>query len=330
MAKHYLVIRFSAMGDVLLSLPVLAQAAAQNPDDIFILITRPKFAPYFSNYSNIIVETMDVDVEYRNFYRFFSFVKKIKQQYPIDACIDLHDSLRSRWLRLLFAKKTFVIDKGRKEKKLLTRKKNKKQLVLKHITERYAEVFYKAGLQFKFQPYKEENYFRGIEKPTLEKTQKWIGYAPFAKHKGKRIPKEKRMALLEQLLQLDATIFLFSSREEGGEFVQVKQNNFYISAEKFSAKEELAIISNLDIMICTDSANMHLASIAGVPTISFWGATHSNLGFGALHIALDKKIEVALDTLACRPCSVFGNKKCYRGDYACWQGMDYSRFLENL
>ena len=87
-------------------------------------------------------------------------------------------------------------------------------------------------------------------------------------------------------------------------------------AGRFSFREELAIISNMDLMVSMDSANMHLASLFGVPVISVWGATHPFAGFYGWGQPDENAVQI---DLYCRPCSVFGNKPCYRGDHACMQ-----------
>ncbi len=63
-------------------------------------------------------------------------------------------------------------------------------------------------------------------------------------------------------------------------------------------------------MISMDSANMHLASLLGVPTISIWGATHPDLGFRPYNQPPDHQIEAPEGALKCRPCSVYGGKPC--------------------
>ena len=77
---------------------------------------------------------------------------------------------------------------------------------------------------------------------------------------------------------------------------------------------ELRLISHLDVMLCMDSANMHMASLVGTPAISIWGATSPRAGF--LGWKQQKEDCVELQML-CRPCSIFGNKPCRFGDYRC-------------
>ena len=96
---------------------------------------------------------------------------------------------------------------------------------------------------------------------------------------------------------------------------------------KFSFKEELSIISHMDMMISMDSANMHLASLFGVPVVSIWGATHLFAGFYGWAQSSDNAVQI---DLYCRPCSVFGNKPCYRGDHACMEQLPVEMILEKL
>ena len=83
---------------------------------------------------------------------------------------------------------------------------------------------------------------------------------------------------------------------------------------KLNMRTELNLMSHLDVMLSMDSANMHLASLVNIPVVSIWGATHPYAGFmGWRQLPVNT---VQLD-LSCRPCSVYGQKPCWRGDYAC-------------
>ena len=81
-----------------------------------------------------------------------------------------------------------------------------------------------------------------------------------------------------------------------------------------SLHQELILMSHLDVMISMDSSNMHLASLTGTPVVSVWGATHPYAGFLGWGQTAENAIQIDLE---CRPCSIFGQKPCRRGDYAC-------------
>jgi ADP-heptose:LPS heptosyltransferase len=81
-----------------------------------------------------------------------------------------------------------------------------------------------------------------------------------------------------------------------------------------SIAEELEIMGEMQAMVTMDSANMHLASLVNVPVISLWGPTHPYAGFYGFQQDPLNAVQV---NLGCRPCSVFGNTSCWRGDHAC-------------
>ena len=90
---------------------------------------------------------------------------------------------------------------------------------------------------------------------------------------------------------------------------------------------ELTFMSTLDIMISMDSANMHLASLVGIPVVSIWGATHPYAGFMGWGQSIDNAIQI---DLPCRPCSIYGNKPCMRGDYACLKNISPEQIVEKV
>ena len=83
----------------------------------------------------------------------------------------------------------------------------------------------------------------------------------------------------------------------------------------------------LDVMVSMDSANMHLASLVGTPVVSVWGATHPYAGF----MGFGQKEENAIQLdMPCRPCSIYGNKPCHRGDYACLRDIAPARIINKV
>ena len=77
---------------------------------------------------------------------------------------------------------------------------------------------------------------------------------------------------------------------------------------------EMDLIANLDCVVTMDSLVMHLASLVATPVVSVWGATHPGLGFLGYGVSSGNVLQA---DMACRPCSVFGNKPCRYGDYRC-------------
>ncbi|MGR3808938.1 glycosyltransferase family 9 protein [Jiulongibacter sp. NS-SX5] len=323
--KTYLIIRFSAMGDIILTLPVLVEALLQNPGVQFKVLTRPKFTVFFEGYDRIEVLPFDIDSEFKGLFGIWRLTRRLKKKYAFDAIFDLHQNLRSGLIKLFLPLiPSFTLNKGRSEKRALTRKKNKIRKELKSSTERYADVLRKAGLIVNLSTTVPFNYFKNLPSPELEKNRTWIGIAPFAQHAGKIWPIHK----IEEVISKSSSDILFLLFGGGEKEVEVlsalsqKYSNTHLAAGQYSLKEELGYIAQLDQMLCMDSSNMHLAAISGVPTISVWGATHSDAGFGPYGAQDHKKAEIEPHLLPCRPCSVYGKEPCHRGDYACLNQLD--------
>ena len=242
-----------------------------------------------------------------------------------DMFADLHDVLRTKVLRTLFRvlgkSRIACIDKGRKEKKQLTSGMHRKEL--KSTFERYRDVFTALGLPFTpnfTSLFKESK--GNIDDLTAiippKGNEFWIGIAPFARHAGKIYPLEK----MEEVVSIlsgrgDVRLIFFGNGPEEEKIISNWCGRYpntvsFIGKSNFNG--ELRLISHLDAMLCMDSANMHMASLAGVPAISIWGATSPLAGFLGWRQSKEDCIELQLN---CRPCSIFGNKPCKFGDYHC-------------
>ena len=90
------------------------------------------------------------------------------------------------------------------------------------------------------------------------------------------------------------------------------------------------MIRMLDLMIAMDSSNMHLASLSGIRTISIWGGTHPAFGFSAIGQPDEYHIQPPEGILTCRPCSVFGGKKCIYPTIRCMELIRASDLYDRL
>ena len=112
-------------------------------------------------------------------------------------------------------------------------------------------------------------------------------------------------------------LFLFGGGKQETEILNEWEKKYPATialAGKLKLNGELALMSQLDVMISMDSANMHMASLTHTPVISLWGATHPWGGFMGWGQSAENAIQI---DLPCRPCSIFGHKPCLREDYAC-------------
>lgn len=315
--KHILVLRFSAMGDVAMAVPVIKSLILQNKDVKVTVVSRPFLKPLFSHLENVTFMGVDIDEEYKGVYGLWNLATELKSL-KFDAIADLHNVLRTKILRTFLSssiKLIEVIDKGRKEKKALTSTKNKIFTPLKSTHERYADVFRSLGFEIELnhngllskRPLPEEFEFQS-------ENSKKIGIAPFAQYPYKMYPldlMEKVIALLLKEPQIE--IYFFGGGKKEKEQINQLIEKFPETnscAGKYNLEEELKVISNLDAMIAMDSANAHLASIFGVKTITLWGATHPFAGFFPFLQPLSNGLIPDLQKYPDLPCSIYGNKTC--------------------
>lgn len=334
MLKKILVLRFSAMGDVALIVPVVRSLVAEHKDVEVTIVTRPKFAAFFTGIDRVIVFEADVDHKFKGFFGIRQLFRALILKNNYDVVIDLHDHIRTVILRNLFkifGKRVIVFDKGRKEKKAFARKENKTTKPLPHTVERYHQAFEKAGFTFKLlkPPYliPMEESKKLIEawfvKKGLVKNEKWIGIAPFAMHKSKIWPIANYPKLIDSILKkMPAKFFLFGGGDEEIQYFEDLQSLFpeqcVIVAGRLKLPQELTLMHHLDLMVCVDSSNMHLAALSNTPILSIWGGTHPDVGFAPFGQNNEASIlQISRDELPCRPCSVYGKETSLRGDFAC-------------
>lgn len=314
---HLLVIRLSALGDVAMTVPVLKAFTLQYPEVRLTVLTRPFFKPLFKGLENTTVFEADLNDHHKGFYglwRLYSELTKIE----VDAVADLHNVLRTNILKkyFLLGDTAYVqIDKGRREKKELTRPKNKVFKPLKSTFERYADVFRKIGFDLQLEKALPQSRLPMPSIASLDltrDTRKWIGIAPFAAFDGKMYPMEMMEKVVQTLNNTNRyKILLFGGgplEKTALSDLSFAYENVANTAGTYSFEEELALISNLDVMLSMDSGNAHLAAMYGVPTITIWGVTHPYAGFYPF------QQDEALALLADReqfpqiPTSVYGNK----------------------
>jgi len=323
---HILVIRFSALGDVAMTVPVLYSVGKQYPMHEFTILSKENMAPLFGNMpANVHFRGVNLE-KYKGMVGLNNlFYELYKEDY--DAVADLHDVIRTMFIRMAFKlkdKPVASIEKSRMAKRALARKNNKIKTQLKGSIQRYVKVFdnlgYPVNLDF--------HSIFGDTLPDLPEDLKastglhegmhWMGVAPFARHKGKIYPLEQMEKVLEILnAQDNVRIFLFGSGRTEGQWCrncEAQMKNVTSLVSRFELKKELILMSHLDVMLSMDSANMHLAFLTHTPVVSIWGATHPYAGFSGLQVEGSEIVQVPMD---CRPCSIYGNKPCYKGNYEC-------------
>lgn len=318
MSPHILVIRLSAMGDVAMTVPVLRAFSLQYPNTKITVVSRPFFKPFFDDIENITFFPIDLKERHKGFLgllRLFSDLRKLN----IDAVADLHNVLRSKIIRTLFAlngKNVAATNKGRQDKKALTKLAIKIISPTKTMFDRHSETFEKLGFKINLNnPTFPEKAILSDEiiKITGKKEENWIGIAPFAQYESKVYPIDLMQQVIDELAKNASNkILLFGGgSEEIKKLNQLKNNhkNVIVLAGKTNLKEELSIISNLNVMLSMDSGNAHIVAMLGVKVITLWGATHPFAGFQPFHQPDDFCLTSDRKQYPFLPTSVYGNKK---------------------
>ena len=317
--QHIAVIRLSAMGDVAMTVPVIRAFVEQFPDVKITVVSRPFFKPFFDGIPNVDFFAIDVKERHKGFAGLLKLYADLKQL-NIDAVADLHNVLRSQIIRTLFAlsgKKIAATDKGRADKKALTRPKNKIFKPVKTMVQRHLDTFKKLGFEIdlsnsKFP--KKVILAKDILAITGEKeNNKWIGIAPFAQYESKVYPLDLMQQVIDQLaLAKNNKIFLFGGGNKEIEMLNSSahgKENVINVAGKLKLPQELDLISNLNVMLSMDSGNAHIAAMLGIKVITLWGATHPFAGFSPFNQPLENCLVSDREKFPMLPTSVYGNKK---------------------
>jgi len=302
-----------------MTVPVIKAFVLQNPDVKITFVSRPFFKPFFDGIPNINFFGVDLKKRHKGFFGLLRLFSDLKQL-DVDAVADLHNVLRSKIVRNLFAlsgKKVAFTDKGRAGKKALTRSQNKVFKSLKMMVERHIETFQKLGFPIDLSHPKFVD--KAVLSPDVLKLSgeknnlKWIGIAPFAQYDSKVYPQDLMQTVIDELAKNNTyKIFLFGGGNKEIEILNAfasDKQNVINAAGKISFQEELQLISNLDIMLSMDSGNAHIAAMLGIRTITLWGATHPYAGFSAFNQPFENCLVSDRKQYPLLPTSVYGNKK---------------------
>lgn len=330
---HILVIRLSAMGDVAMTVPVLLAFARAYPEIKITVVTKAFFTPIFSDLPNVAIHIADVKNRHKGILGLWRLFKELSTL-RIDAVADLHNVLRSSIVKQFFSFKGVTvkqIDKGRREKKLLVSSKKNHFKPLKTTHERYADVF--RALGFRLQLSADNVLPSRKQHIDYKKDKVQIGIAPFAAFVGKQYPLRQ---MEEVIRRLDGAneyeILLFGGGVKEINILDAIAQKFKscrVIAGRFPFSEELAIISNLHLMVAMDSGNAHLAAMYGIPTITLWGVTHPYAGFYPFGQDAENSLLSNRDKYPLIPTSIYGNK-FPKGYENCMETISPSNVVEKI
>lgn len=316
--KRMLIIRFSALGDVAMTIPAIYSLAVKYPELHIDVVTRPFFARLFINApSNITVHGVDLNGEFKGIngtFRLLRFLAGLKPDYVAD----LHNVLRT-WIIdryfLMRGVKVAMVDKLRKNRKDVL----KKGIEQPNFIERYIDVFRQLGFQVSLTF---QTLFHNSKNDTsIEILHPAVGIAPFARYYNKTYPPALMKEAVDLLAAEGYNVYLFGGRgKEAEELAHWQADNDRCTslAGRFALEEEIALMSEMDLMVSMDSANQHMAGLAGTKVLSIWGSTTPGCGF----LGYGQKVENTIClNLECQPCTVAGSPECPLGHLNCMNGI---------
>ncbi len=306
-----LVVRFSSIGDIVLTTPILRCIKQQLKDVELHYITKNNFLSVIEN--NIYVDKV------------FTIKDSLKDVIPqlkkenYDYIIDLHHNVRTLRLKTALGKKSFSFNKLNWEKFLVVNfKKNKLPNI--HIVDRYFETVQSLGVN---------NDGKGLDYFINEKDEIDIPSAlPSMFHQDyhalvvggsyftKQIPITK---LKEICAKSSLPLILLGGKEDAAiaeQVYQLHKNKTINLCGKLNLNQSASVIQQATKVITSDTGLMHIAAAFKKDIISLWGNTIPEFGMGPYLAGKNSQILEVKD-LSCRPCSKLGYKKCPKGHFKC-------------
>jgi ADP-heptose:LPS heptosyltransferase len=326
-----LIIRFSSIGDIVLTTPVVRCLKKQLPEAEIHYLTKRSFAkileanPYISK-----VHYLDNDLD--------KAIADLKTE-DFDCIIDLHKNLRTIKVKRALKKKSFSFNKLNVEKWLLTAWKINR-LPPVHIVDRYMQTTESfgvkndgAGLDY-FIP--ETDVVKESDIPTSHQAG-YIGLVIGAAHHTKKYPLHKLEAFCTTL---DHPIILLGGKEDivnGKILSAIDPVKIYNACGKFNLNESADLVRRSKLIVTNDTGLMHIAAAFKRPVISLWGNTVPQFGmypyYGANFLARQQQLPydiLEVNNLSCRPCSKIGYNKCPKGHFKCMEMIEVNDVLQKV
>ncbi len=323
-----LVLRYSSLGDVALTAPVLDGLLAAFPRAQIHYATKKKYAAVIREHPALAGVVV---LNGSGFFDTWAHFRELKALKPT-LVLDLHDSLRTHLLASYLGKTRWqVYDKeGARRRSLI---KNPQGAPSLHTIQKYLKVLEPLGvrphLKISFElpvSKKQKSYLKEfIQKRRIHPSQFVVGLGPGSLWKTKQWMPERYAELASRLVEDHRCIlWWFGSPEEATliQSIQAKMRGTPLErglnlAEQVNLEQSISLLGRCDLFIGNDSGLTHLASGRGCRTVVLYGSTTPSLGFEPW--GPHSVVEVA--GLPCRPCDVHGKKACPLGHFKCMQDM---------
>jgi ADP-heptose:LPS heptosyltransferase len=312
----FLIIRFSSIGDIVLTTPVVRCLKKQVEGAEIHYLTKIQYAPILQSnpYIKKVFTLKDSLSE---------VIDELKQE-KYHYIIDLHKNIRTKIIRSQLKTLAFGFNKLNTPKWLMVNFKINR-LPEKHIVDRYFDAVKLFDVK---NDQKGLDYFIDSHNPIDKKVSLaqpfsggYIGFAIGAKHNTKRLPTEKIISICK-MLQLPVVLLGDENDSDIGKKIKkALGKNIHNGCGKYTLAQSAMIIKDADAIIAHDTGLMHIAAAFEKKIISIWGNTIPAFGMYPYMPHPSSKI-IEVKNLKCRPCSKLGFDKCPKNHFRCMQDIN--------
>lgn len=307
--KKILVIRFSSMGDIIYTTPVVRCLKLQLPNAEIHFLTKPQVQYIYNNNPyldklHLLKSTLGETIE------------DIKEE-KFDLIIDLHNNLRTSIIKLRTGIKSSTYKKERIKKWLALKLKKKQFINPKHLVDRYLETVEFLGVKNDGKPI--DYYINGeysLEDLLPKSHQKdYVAFIIGATHFTKRLPVAKIISICEGIKKPIVLLGGNDVEENAKEIEIAIGDKIFNTCGKVNLDKSVFLVANAATVIGFDTGLTHISEAFNKPLVSIWGGTTPEL-LGVAPYQIDNSLIADVD-LECRPCSKFGLEKCPLGHFKC-------------
>lgn len=324
-----LIIRFSSIGDIVITSSVLRNIRKQYPNATIHFVTKPQFSSLLVNNPNLDhIHLLDNGI-----LTLASELRKIK----FDIIVDLHKNFRSFLLKIFCSSaKVFSFDKLNIEKWLLVNF-NINRLPKIHIVDRYFEGIKDLGVKndgLGLDFFISDKDFYDVQFHGLQEN-KFIVWVLGALQKTKQLPLSKIIETLKLEIVSKQKVILVGGKDEleiAEEILRKVNNPNVVSAVgKTTIGQSAYIISKSQGVITNDTGMMHISAALKKPIVSIWGNTIPEFGMYPYYgqEAISHSI-IEVKDLSCRPCSKLGYSQCPKGHFKCMNDIDVAEIQQSV
>jgi len=323
--RKFLIVRFSSIGDIVLTSPVIRCLKQQVPDCEVHFLTRDPYKIVLEHHPLIDrLWSTSGDLE--------DVLPGLKQE-GFEAIIDLHHNLRSLKLKRALGITSHSFRKLNIEKWMLVNLKVNR-LPDVHIVERYLETVHSYGVS---NDNKGLEYYSGpgseavLDRLPESHKQGYLAIAIGAQHSTKILPSDKTTRIIQML---GKPVVLLGGKEDHKRGVQLSMaapETTWNACGQFSLGESAEVIRHASVVLTHDTGLMHIASAFRKPIVSVWGNTVPAFGMWPyLPGEQEKSIIIEAKDLACRPCSKIGFEKCPKSHFNCMRELSEKEIVEAI